>query len=226
MAELLKMKAAKKHTVYKNADGKRLPGVTTITGTLAKPFLPKWAVSVERKGYVYEEYLDYLAKIGSCAHEMCAAYLEEREPEISEYTSEMIDFASNGAIKFIEWCQGHDIELIASEKQLVSEKFQYGGTMDVYWKCDGKLEVADIKSSDSGIYLENMIQCSAYAQAARENGFKVEQIRVVRIGKRDDDTASTVVASAEDEDGLFDMFLRLRENYEAAKILKKRVGVK
>src|SRR5438093_1588565 len=31
------------HTVYKNAAGKRVPGVTTILGILNKPALLKWA---------------------------------------------------------------------------------------------------------------------------------------------------------------------------------------
>ena len=36
-------KVSQAHTVYKTADGIRVPGVTTVLGVLNKPALIKWA---------------------------------------------------------------------------------------------------------------------------------------------------------------------------------------
>ena len=39
---------SKAHTVYKLADGTRVPGATTITGLLNKPHLVRWANKIGR----------------------------------------------------------------------------------------------------------------------------------------------------------------------------------
>ena len=44
----MKLDLSAPHTVYKLADGTRVPGVTTILGVLDKPFLMAWAADEER----------------------------------------------------------------------------------------------------------------------------------------------------------------------------------
>lgn len=47
-----KIDLASEHQIYKNAAGKRLPGVTTVLGVLAKPALLGWYADMEREHVV------------------------------------------------------------------------------------------------------------------------------------------------------------------------------
>ena len=45
------------HTIYKLANGDIVPGVTTITGRISKPFLVKWANNLGLEGIDYDKYM-------------------------------------------------------------------------------------------------------------------------------------------------------------------------
>ena len=45
-----KIDLASPHQIYKNAAGKRLPGVTTVMGVYDKPALKRWGLGMERDG--------------------------------------------------------------------------------------------------------------------------------------------------------------------------------
>lgn len=222
---VMNLKGAKAHTIYRNAAGKRLPGVTTITGTLAK-HLEGWVANLVKQGYDYREYMRTVANIGTCAHEMCVAELEQRSPDLSPFTKEEMQHAEVSYLKFLEFVGGHKIEVLACEVPMISEHMQVGGTMDILWKCDGVVEVADLKTSDSGLYLENGIQLSAYYHIALENGYEPERARLLRIGKSESEGPETIVIDNDHIVELYVFFARLRENYEAARVLKKAVGLK
>ena len=68
-------KRAKAHTIYKLANGKRVPGVTTVLGIINKPALVKWANNLGLQGIDSTTYVDGTAKIGTLAHEMIQEYL-------------------------------------------------------------------------------------------------------------------------------------------------------
>ena len=63
-------KSSKAHIIYKTSDGKRVPGVTTITGMLDKPGLVKWANNLGLQGIDSAEHVKNLARIGTLAHLM------------------------------------------------------------------------------------------------------------------------------------------------------------
>jgi hypothetical protein len=46
---------SKAHTIYKTAEGVRVPGATTITGLLNKPYLVPWANKLGLEGI--EQYI-------------------------------------------------------------------------------------------------------------------------------------------------------------------------
>ena len=68
-------KRAKAHTIYKLANGKRVPGVTTVLGVINKPALVKWANNLGLQGIDSTTYVDETAKVGTLAHEMIQEYL-------------------------------------------------------------------------------------------------------------------------------------------------------
>lgn len=176
------MSIAKAHIQYKNKSSKRVPGVTTILGVLAKPALKYWANKLGLANIEVNKYVDILADAGTLAHKMVECYLSKNKCDTDDYSKNNIGLAENAMLKFHEWEKQHEYEVIFLEKALVSELYQFGGTIDIYWKLDGILTLTDIKTSKA-IYDEQETQAVAYKMLLEENGYKVEQVKILRIGR-------------------------------------------
>jgi len=173
---------SRQHQQYFNAKRVRLPGVTTLVGLIDKPFLAPAANRLGLQGVDSVVLWKEMAVIGRCVHEMLNADLINAKPALEDYTARQIDKAENGFIKFLEWKKRHTIEPILLEEPLVSEKYQFGGTMDIYGKIDGRLELIDAKSG-SGIWPEMWFQVAGYYLLLQENGFPVAARRILNIGR-------------------------------------------
>ena len=178
----MKINKTKAHTVYKLANGTRVPGVTTITGVLNKPALIKWANNLGLQGIDSAKYVDTLADIGTLAHNLVECDLIGAKPDISEYSSKEIDLAENSLLSYFEWKKDKEIEVYMIEKQLISELYQYGGQIDAYLKINGVKTLLDLKTSKA-IYSEMVTQVAAYRNLLRENGHDVVDICILRIGR-------------------------------------------
>ena len=173
-----KSKRSKAHQRYM-WEGKRVPGVTTITGLRAK-FLTKWANDLGLNGISVTDYVDELAEIGTVAHYLVECYLKKEVPELREHSPDVVDRAETCAMKYYDWEKRHTFEPILIEEQLVWER--YGGTIDMYGKLDGKLTLIDLKTSKA-LYNEHKFQVSAYATLLEQHGHEVEEIHILRIGR-------------------------------------------
>lgn len=216
MAE--KIKSAKAHTRYRNKDGKIVPGATTILGVLNKPALVKWANNLGLQGIDSTKYVDVMAKIGTLAHYMVESYLKSIEPDTSSFSKDEIDKAENAVLSFFEWERHNQLEPFLLEKQLVSEQYQFGGTVDCYCKLNGKYTLLDFKTSNA-IYAEHIIQLSAYKQLLRENGYKVDEVRILRIGRTEDEGFEE--RKETNLSNHWTLFEHLLEVYRLQKIIKK-----
>ena len=181
-----KVSRVKQHTVYRTKDGTRVPGVTTILGVIAKPFLIKWANNLGLQGIDSSKYVDKLADVGTLAHAMIEHELGGPEVDPNEWSPEQFDMASNSVIKFLDWMKGHDIRVVDREMSLVSEEHRYGGTIDILAHVDGVLGITDIKTSKA-IYDDHLFQVAAYYHLARENGHEVQEIRIVQVGRSEEE---------------------------------------
>lgn len=179
-------RVAKAHIRYKLADGTRVPGTTTILGILNKPALVGWANRMGLEGIDTTKYVDAAARVGTLIHYMVECDLKGEEPDFSDYTSNEIDKAENAFIKYLEYRDGHILEPILIEEPLVSEKYRYGGTIDFYGLEDSVPTLLDIKSGKA-IYPEMLIQVVAYRQLVLEQGHPVERLRILRIGRSEDE---------------------------------------
>jgi len=139
-------KKAKQHIIYKNAQGKRLPGVTTITGVLNKPALVPWANNLGLKGIKVREYVDDLATIGTLAHYMVECHIKKKEPVLDDYSKNQISSAENCVLKYFDWESKHNIQYLGTEVSLVSEKYQFGGMLDIPMVLDGINTLVDLKT--------------------------------------------------------------------------------
>lgn len=184
MTKIKSGRNVKQHTVYKNNIGKRIIGVTTALGVLNKPALMYWANNIGLQGIKVREYVDDLAQIGTLAHDMALCYTKKVIVDTSQYTKIQIDLAETCYLKFLDYWKHYKPEVIFCEKQLVSEKYQFGGMLDNYCIIDGKRTLLDYKTGKA-IYLEHFYQLAAYKLLLEENGYPVDVCTILRIGRND-----------------------------------------
>lgn len=220
-AKIENLKGTKRHTIYKTKDGKRVPGVTTITGMLDKPALKYWGNNIGLQGIKIREYVDKLAEIGTLVHEMVEADFMGKEASTAGYTEQQIDLAENGFLSYLAWKEKDNkkIEPMYNEVRLISEVWRIGGTADVICVLNGEVTLLDLKTG-SGIYPEMEMQVSAYASIAREMGYNIEKVRILNIPRSEDETFLDPVVSDKQQSLYCKMFGYLRKCYE----IKKELG--
>lgn len=161
---------------YRNADDKRISGVTTILGRFKDSGgLMHWAFKQgqEGKSHLYEQ-RDVAAVCGTLAHEMVEAWING-ENYMQIIVTAPLDVgkqALNAFQMFREWHDNSKIEIISKyqEIQMVSEKYQYGGTPDAIGRnANGELVLIDWKTSN-GVYSDYGLQLAAYKNLWEENG--------------------------------------------------------
>ena len=210
---------SKAHTRYYNAEGVRLPSSTTITGLLNKPSLVKWANDLGLDGYDSTEYTKAAARIGTLIHGLVEEHITGVAFDRTTYSDYEMEIAQVGYYKYLEWEKGHDVKPIFNEKKLVSEKYQYGGTLDFYCLVDGDESLIDFKSG-SGIYGEHFCQTSSYFQLLEENGYKVKQTIILNIGRDESEPLQQATINKETTYKYFEIFLALLRVYYMKKELK------
>jgi len=162
-------------------DGKRMTGVTTILGVLAKPALISWASKeaceyvrqnlklfedleavLEKAKNAYAQKRDKAADIGTLAHSLVETYIKTNNftPTGNEQIDAMVT-------QFIVWSQVNKVEFLNSEKVVWSREHFYGGKYDFTCKIDDKTYLGDYKTG-SGIYFEMFLQCAGYQLALLE----------------------------------------------------------
>lgn len=208
----------RQHTVYKLASGTRVPGVTTILGVLNKPALIPWANRLGLQGIDSTKYVDEKADIGTCCHYMIQCDVAGEEPDLDAFSPATVRAAENGYIKWLDWRKGKAFRLILSEEPLVSEAHRFGGTIDIYAEVDNTLTLLDLKTSGSGIWPEMKHQVSAYKMLLEEHGHKVDECRILRVGRDESEGFEEAVIGNVAEHQR--VFLLCRELYDAQKLAK------
>jgi hypothetical protein len=176
-------------TIYRLADGTRVPSVTTILdAVLAKPALVSWANKLGLQGIRVHEYVDDLADVGAAVHELCKSSLTGRKPNLPPLSPDQLQQATTCFSKFLDWRNTQDVEVLRAEQPLVSESLRYGGTIDVIVRRrqDGVTAIWDFKTGRA-VYDDHLFQVSGYAHLARENGYDVTEAWIVRVGRSEDE---------------------------------------
>lgn len=178
-------------TIYKDRDGQRVPGVTTVLNQLgwSKGPLMYWAFNQGKSGVesLYEE-RDKAAEAGTIAHEMVQAYIRQEDPGLipgryTDTSTEVIAKAETAFDAFLDWTKASRMELLEAELSLVSEG-GFGGTIDAIGMINGELSLVDWKTSN-GVYPDQFVQVVAYHHLVHEHGFNVGPIHLIRFGKED-----------------------------------------
>jgi len=180
------------HTVYKNAEGQRVPSVSTISGVMDKPALVIWANRLGLEGIDSTRYVDSLAAAGTLAHYFveCEVLGQDRNTEyLKEFSVIDAQRAETSFIKYQEWSMGHEIMLLASELEMVSEDLQVGGRLDLILMVDGVMTLTDIKTCKAlyGAKDDKWCQLAGYSILAKEAGYPIQQCAILRLGREPDE---------------------------------------
>ena len=179
-----------KHDYY--LDGKRMTGVTTILGVLAKPALIPWSARMAVE-YAIENAVDrgveegekYYTVEAHTFEEAKTAYAKKRDEGgqkgtdthalIEAYIGVCIEKNDGMAFEsraegypeeikaFAEWAVKGGIRFLGSEVQMYSKEMFVAGTADFVFEKDGKTFIGDIKTFKKIWDRTPFYQCAGYA---------------------------------------------------------------
>ena len=187
---------------YKNTAGQRVPGTTTIIGRFKDSgALLHWAFKQGQSGAasLYEK-RDEAAEAGTLAHDMIEAFiLSHPAPEIVGVNPQIAERAANAFAQFREWWDQTRIEIIATERGYVSERHQFGGTVDAIGRdTKGRIVLVDWKTSN-GVYCHppgTLVLTHDWRWVPVESlavGSKIRSFTENRIGKRGREWSDAIV---------------------------------
>jgi len=213
---------------YKNKEGKRVPGVTTIIGRFKDSGgLLYWACDQGKaiqRGEISKLYdkRDEAAAAGTLAHQMVEAHIDHKKlPDLSKYPPEIAKQARQGFENYMRWSKSTKIEVIEQEMEMVSEDYQFGGCPDAVMVED-KLALGDWKTSN-GVYPDYLIQLAAYKYLWEENNPDrpiIGGFHLCRFSKEHADFTHHYWSELDDA---WEQFKLFRKAYDIDKKLKKRV---
>ena len=166
----------------------------------------------------HREKKEEAANIGTLAHAWAEDYI--KNSNISFPDDPQVIAAVNG---FLEWTSQHEIQWIASERFVYSNKYNYVGICDAIAVIDGKKFLVDFKTSNRIRKLEYWMQTSAYDYAYWEETWEhLDGVIIVRFAKDDMDNPFDVVQLLEPEvEMFFNLFKDAQELYQAKKLYEK-----
>lgn len=222
-------------------DGEKLPGTTTVIGRFKESGgLLQWAFKQGQSGAsnLYEQ-RDKAADIGTAAHSMIEAHINEEDPiqvlsklAPADGGTDFIEKAKNAFDMYLKWEKQTGIKLLSKyqEIQLVSPQYKFGGTPDAIGEIDGEIVLLDWKTSN-GVYQDYIIQLAAYQHLINDGirmddgkplGFKVSKgAHLLRFAKEHPDFGHHYFGELDDA---WRQFVLFREAYEIDKVLKKRAA--
>lgn len=208
----------KAHTKYITSDGRVVPSVTEIISSSLgwnKQALIAWARKLALAGTDPNKAKEEAADIGTLAHYLIQCHLQGVEPDTSQYSPANVDKAENCFLAYLDWEKAHVQEVIATERQLVSEQYGYGGTADLIAVVDGSIAIVDYKSSN-GLWPEYKIQVAAYIHAYEEAEGSTPKGHLLQLGKEDGSFVHHALGDLSAEWEVFEHCLKIYE-------LKRRV---
>lgn len=227
-------------------DGKRVPGVTTITGRYKDSgALIHWAWKEGHEGRDYRDTRDKAATAGTVTHDAIENFTRygldpvftdrsihyvREDDEGHEIVTEVLYEGSDSELigrvlkslgAFKEWSAGTKFKVVKSEVELLSQTHRFGGRMDSVL-CLGKKGLGDWKTA-GGVYPDNLYQLGGYAILWEENfpDDPLEGFHLLRFDKEFGDFHHHFWT---DIDEAKRGFLLMRELYEIDKVVKKRAS--
>lgn len=197
------------HAYYFNGQGP-WPGVTTVTKVLDAPALTNWKLNQvaelavksaerlieDREAGRVEAAVKYLTTMstdardrGSRIHANIESILRREKVDPDPRDARAV---AGARLWLNEQARDHGLRPLEVEAYLISERYGFGGTLDLIAELDGEVWLLDWKTGssvatpDGKVYRDHRLQLAAYANAdfiARENdGQRYEIPAVQRFG--------------------------------------------
>ncbi len=208
---------------YRLKDGKRISGVTTvISGSLGwnKQALMYWAWEQGKAGRDFRETSKAAADAGTIAHVMVEADLKGKPiPTFPDVPKEIVGKAETAYLAYLEFKDVVGLNMIESEKSLISEVHKFGGTIDIA-SVKKTTAIIDLKTSNA-IYGDHRIQLAAYGKLWDENfpDNPIKAYYILKLGKEDGSFAYHYYPELNQE---WEAFLCLLKLHEMKKKIEKR----
>lgn len=172
---------------YRLADGTKVPGTTTVINSNCgwkTGGLVFWAWQQGKDGKDFRETRDAAANAGTIAHYLVECDLRKIQPDTSQMHPDLVAKAMQAFENYREWREVYNLQVIASELPLVSERYGYGGTLDCVSYITGRLSMTDWKTGD-GVYPDFLLQMAAYVNLWEEHHPEepIERIDLIRFAK-------------------------------------------
>lgn len=156
------------HFTYRNKAGVKVPSVTTMLGKFKDPGpLQYWAWDLGMRGINFRDQMDKAADIGTIAHKLAECHMRGLQFDPTPYDADALKRAQVPFSAFLEWAGGSKLTSEASEVPMVSEKYGFGGCMDVVF-INGRRQISDLKTSKA-VYAEYWAQILGYSILWEEN---------------------------------------------------------
>lgn len=216
---------ARPATGYKNAAGEKIPGTTTVIGRFKESGgLLQWAFKQGQTGaaHLYDE-RDKAALAGNIAHDMIECDILKRDRPVFVCDAELLVKAENAFNQFKEWQEQTRIEIVSTERSFVSERYQFGGTIDAIGRdMKGRIVLVDWKTS-AAVYQDYLIQLAAYSLLLEECQPELTPtaFHLLRVAKESADFAHHYFGELEQAK---EAFILMRRLYDIDKVLKKRAA--
>lgn len=187
-------------------DGKRMTGVTTVLGVIAKPALINWAANmavdyinerlgrVESGDFTNEKNLVWTTS-KRILEEARKAHTKRKEAagDIGKLVHTAVEeFIKNGkepeldeqGMKMFEnfrkWSIDNKVKFIESEKHVYSESLFLGGILDMVVNIGGQNWICDVKTG--GVYPEAFAQMAAYQMMLDEMSYDLKITGSIILG--------------------------------------------
>jgi CRISPR/Cas system-associated exonuclease Cas4 (RecB family) len=200
--------------IYELSNGIKVPGTTTIISnnlSWNKNALVGWAYNQGKAGKPLrdQEALD----IGSIIHKWVEADIKGKDFKMPDITSEIKEKVENSFMGYLEWKDQVKFKLLKSELSLISETYEFGGTIDIIGEVNGQPSIIDLKTSDQ-VYVDHKIQVAAYKMLYNENFLMNEPITMVyilKLGKKDGGFSYHYLPNLRKEEEVFLLLLELEK---------------
>ena len=210
---------------YLNAAGVAVPSTTTIINKYKDMGgLMHFAWSEGRAGRGLNESRDRAGDVGSMLHGQIDAFLKDELWGLPvDANPDDAQIAVRLFAVFREWWAHNKIEVVATEVSLVSEDYQYGGTIDLVGYCPRfGLIIMDWKTS-SAYYQEMLLQMAAYGHLWQECKQQVIARATLALFSKTDSKIKFYPVTEKQLDFALNKFLLLRECYDMEAAIAKSV---
>lgn len=145
-------------------DGNYLPSVSTIIEPIR---------NAEYNG-IPEDVMQTAARRGTIIHEAVETYILYGFRDVPLEICGYFD-------AFVAWKEARKPEILASEYRVYHKAMRYCGTIDLIYKVDGKLVMADVKTTAAIMRPLVSLQLEGYDRALYSHDIKVSEKRVIHL---------------------------------------------